>query len=138
MTNETFWILLFLTLAIHVVLASGLTLQAISLLKRLPESHRRIPPSSAWLLTIPYLNCLWIFVVYAALCVSFASLQSLQLRALVLAVLSPLLYVFLFFTIDPNWAWVLVLLLFIPLRRDFEEIAAKQQGGAKGVGHGML
>lgn len=111
MPDSLLWLLFGLSAAIHVALAAGIAFQVSDLLKRLPENARRLSPGAAWLLLIPVFNCLWIWIVLVKLSASY------QPSTKIWAISISIAYCVLFFFLNPNWAWVVALLLFIPYRK---------------------
>jgi len=111
-----FWIALCLTLAIHLALAAGLAFQTSTLLSSIPSNKRRINPRLSWLLLIPLFNVIWIWVVLIQTSRSFAALYPEARSSLQLAIIVCSLYSLLFIILDPNWAWVVSLLVFIPYK----------------------
>lgn len=111
MPDSLFWLLFGLSVVIHVALAAGIAFQVSDLLRRLPEEARRLPPGAAWLLLVPVFNCLWIWIALIKLSASY------QPPTKNWAISISATYCLLFFFLDPNWAWVATLLLFIPYRK---------------------
>jgi hypothetical protein len=112
-----FWIALCLTLAIHAALAAGMAFQTSGVLRTIPDDKRRIDPRLSWLLVIPIFNVLWIWILLIQTSRSFNALHPEGRSCLPLAIVICSLYSILFIVLDPNWAWVVALLVFIPYKK---------------------
>ena len=111
------WIAMVLSFAIHAALAAGMAFQTSDLLRSLPGDSRRIDPRLSWLLLIPLFNLAWIWILLIQTSRSFHSLHPEVRSSFPLAIIVCALYSILFMVLDPNWAWVVALLAFIPYRK---------------------
>lgn len=114
---EICWIALALTLAIHMALASGMAYQTSELLRKLPVERQRIAPKLSWLLLVPLFNCVWIWVLLLRTNRSFEPTGFDGRSSVLWAIGVAGAYSVLFFLFDPNWAWVVALILFVPYRK---------------------
>lgn len=112
-----YWLALALTLAIHMALASGMAYQTSELLRKLPVERQRIAPKLSWLLLIPLFNCVWIWVLLFRTSRSFEGIGFNGMSSIPWAIGVASAYSALFFLFDPNWAWVVALILFVPYRK---------------------
>lgn len=110
-----------LTVAIHVALASGVAFQSAELLKRLPKESRKISPKLCYLLLIPVFSLIWIWVVMLRVTSSFASSTGGDSTLTKWPYIISSSFCVCFIFLDPNWAWLIVLLMFIPYRKRIME-----------------
>ena len=91
--------------------------QTSELLKKLPVGQQRIAPKLSWLLLIPLFNCVWIWVLLLRTSRSFEATGFNGRSSVRWAIGVASAYSVLFFLFDPNWAWVVALILFVPYRK---------------------
>jgi hypothetical protein len=96
---------------------AGTAYQASELLKKLPVGQQLIASKLSWLLLIPLFDCVWIWVPLLRTSPSFEAIgfngkSSVPSPIGVASAYSVLLFLF-----NPNWAWVVALILFVPYRK---------------------
>lgn len=110
-----------LTVVIHVALGYGVAYQAAKLLERLPAESRKLEPKLCYLLLIPLFSLIWIWIVMFRVTSSFTSEGRGESSLAKWPYIICISFCACFFLLDPNWAWVVVLLLFIQYRKTVVE-----------------
>jgi hypothetical protein len=90
----------------------------------------------SWLLLIPFFNVIWIWVLLIQTSRSFDTIHLAGRSSLHLAIIVCSLFSILFIMLDPNWAWAIALLVFIPYKKRLLKAnvaATSQQNGRTGA-----